>query len=111
MNPIIRETVVAVCSNPCTPEELREGLAHYLATGDYSQVATEQALTGGTYSSAYIQPARAIETLPWAWRRIAHTILWMQQGTTTAGCLAYSHTVKKILADAEKNPDEVREIS
>ena len=111
MNPIIRETVVTVCSNPHTPEALREGLAHYLATGDYSQVATEQALTGGTFSSAYVQPSKPIETLPWAWRRIAHMILWMRQGTTPAACVAYFRTVTKILADAEKNPDEVREIS
>jgi hypothetical protein len=104
MNPIIRETVVTVCSNPRTPEALREGLAHYLATGDYRRVATEQNNTG-TYSATYICPARAIETLPLAWRRIAHTILWMQQGTTTAACIAYLHTVKKILADAEKFPD------
>ena len=109
MNPIIRDTVVAVCSSPCTPEALRTALAHYLATGDYSQVATEQALTSGTFSSSYVQPAKAIETLPWAWRRIAHTILWMQQGATPAACTAFFHTVKEVLADAEKNPDEFRE--
>lgn len=111
MNPIIRGTVVAVCLSPRTPEALRTALAHYLATGDYSQVATKQALTGGTFSLAYVQSAKAIETLPWAWRRIAHTILWMQQGATTAACTAFSHTVTEILADAEKNPDDFREIS
>ena len=110
MNPIIRETVVTVCSNPHTPEALREGLAHYLATGDYSQVATERPGNPSPNAAAYICPAKAIETLPWAWRRIAHMILWMQQGTTPAACVAYFRTVTKILADAEKNPDEFREI-
>ncbi len=111
MNPIIRDTVVAVCSSPCTPEALRTALAHYLATGDYSQVATEQSLTGGgKFPLSYVQPAKALETLPWAWRRIAHTILWMQQGATPAARTAFSHTVKEILADAEKNPDDFREI-
>lgn len=111
MNPIIRETVVTVCANPRTPEALRTALAHYLATGDYSQVATEQPGNPRPNAATYVCPARAIETLPWAWRRIAHTILWMRQGTTTAACTAYSHTVKKILADAENDPDDVREIS
>lgn len=110
MNPIIRDTVVAVCSSPCTPEALRTALAHYLATGDYSKVATVQSRTGGTFSPSYVLLTKAIETLPWAWRRIANMILWMQQGATTVARTAFSQTVKEILADAEKNPDDFREM-